>query len=214
MTLFLGVYSCYTKHMRTSFDYHKAVQAINFMACKEGGRIDKLRLLKLLFFAERFHLRAYGRPIFYDQYWAMPMGPVSSSVKDIAEFSDFLSQDEYEYAALYLIKGTRPHSIESIKSVDEDEFSDSDLQALEWAFEHFRHLSNSDLIDRTHLYPEWAKYLHVLEIGQASRMPMDYRDFFDDPPAGIPNDFVQTPEHLEFMQEMFLEELQIEEMLA
>ena len=50
------------------FDYKKAVQAINFFARKNGGKITKLEVLKLIFFADRYHLRKYGRPITNDQY--------------------------------------------------------------------------------------------------------------------------------------------------
>lgn len=206
---------CYTEHMKTSFDYHKAVQSINFMARKEGNTIDKLKLLKLLFFAERFHLRAYGRPIFYDQYWAMPLGPVCSSIKDIAEFSDFLSEKERSYAQQFLSPGdTFFHAVASTAAVDEDEFSDTDLTALEWAYEHFGHLSNHELVERTHWYPEWTKYAHMLEIGMTSRVKMDYSEFFENPVSGSPNDFNESSDHLVLMQEIFQEESLIEQMLA
>jgi len=72
------------KHMRTlEFDHKKATQALNFFAKRAGGKITKLNALKLIYLADRYHLRKYGRPIFSDTYWAMPYGPVASSVKDI-----------------------------------------------------------------------------------------------------------------------------------
>ena len=72
--------------MILEFDYKKATQAINYFTKKEGGQIEKLKLIKLVYLADRFHLRKYGRPIMNDTYLAMPLGPVGSSVKDIAEF--------------------------------------------------------------------------------------------------------------------------------
>ncbi len=37
------------------FDYKKATQALNFFAIKCGGKIDKMKALKLIFFADRYH---------------------------------------------------------------------------------------------------------------------------------------------------------------
>ena len=45
------------------FDHEKATQAINFFARESGGQINKMKAIKLIYFAERYHLRKYGRPI-------------------------------------------------------------------------------------------------------------------------------------------------------
>lgn len=203
---------CYAEPMKTSFDYHKAVQSINFMASKEGNTIDKFKLLKLLFFAERYHLRAYGRLIFFAPYWTMPLGPVCSPIKDIVEFSDSFSEKERTYAQQFLSPGdTSSHAVASTAAVDEDEFSDTDLTALEWAYEHFGHLSTDDLVERIHRYPEWTKYVHMLDIGMTGHANMDYSEFFENPVAGSPNDFNESSEHLALMQEIFQEEALIEQ---
>ena len=88
------------------FAYKKAAQAINCFAIQNGGEIDKLHALKLVFFADRFHLRKYGRPITNDQYWAMRFGPVASGVKDLFEL-DSLSHEERHYADSLLVKGSK-----------------------------------------------------------------------------------------------------------
>ena len=77
-----------------NFDYQKATQSLTFFAEKEGGRIHKMKALKLVYLADRYHLRKYGRPITNDEYFAMPYGPVASGVKDIIEMSDFLGAEE------------------------------------------------------------------------------------------------------------------------
>ena len=50
--------------------------------------------IKLIFFADRYHIRKYGRPITNDEYLAMDFGPVNSGVKDIAEMSGFLDREK------------------------------------------------------------------------------------------------------------------------
>src|SRR5882724_2767190 len=71
--------------MPFSFSHRKATQALNFFARKAGGRINKMKALKLVYFADRYHLRKYGRPVVGDEYLAMNYGPVASGTKDLAK---------------------------------------------------------------------------------------------------------------------------------
>jgi len=75
--------------MQLSFSHRKATEALNFFAIKAGGRINKMKALKLVFFADRYHFRQYGRPVTNDEYIAMEYGPVPSGCKDLAEMSGF-----------------------------------------------------------------------------------------------------------------------------
>lgn len=163
------------------FAYKKAVQAINFFAISNGGEINKLKALKLIFFADRFHLRKYGRPITNDQYWAMQFGPVPSGVKDLFEL-DSVSHNERHYAADFLVKGSTEHSDCSIAPVDTSVFSQSDLEALQFAWYHFG--GRSGIVEKTHSYPEWKRHEAAIK-GGSTREPMDYLDFLDDPPPGV-----------------------------
>lgn len=162
------------------FDYKKAVQAINFFAKKEGGRIDKIRAIKLIYFADRFHLRKYGRPVVNDTYWAMPYGPVGSTLKDIAEMSHFLAEEELRYASEYVKQGDG-FSLVSEKDIDDEVFSDSDLEALEFSHDNFGDKKTFNLVDITHKYPEWMKFETALDNRETTREQMSYSDFFLNP---------------------------------
>jgi uncharacterized phage-associated protein len=167
--------------MLLEFDYKKATQAINYFVKKEGDQIDKLKLIKLIYLADRFHVRRYGRPIFNDAYMAMRLGPVGSSVKDIAEFSDFLDENERAYAADFLAKGVLDNTVASRTDVDLDVFSKSELEALDFAYDEFGGKSASTLVNVTHRYPEWMKFKEALESKETTREPMSYSDFFKNP---------------------------------
>lgn len=164
-----------------SFDYKKAVQAINFFATRNNGCITKLEALKLIFFADRYHLRKFGRPITNDQYWAMQFGPVASAVKELAEL-DSLGKERH-YAEAYLKQMETPHELASIQAVDEDVFSDSDIEALSFVWNTFGPRLHH-LVNITHQYPEWKKHESALKSGQ-SRVRMDLMDFLEDPPPGV-----------------------------
>jgi uncharacterized phage-associated protein len=161
------------------FNYKKATQALNFLAIKSGGRIGKLKVLKLIFFADRYHLRKYGRPITNDEYFAMSYGPVASSVKDIAESSEFLGDNEREYATPFL--APEGHEVVSKAGHDSKVFSNSDLESLEFAWNKFGRFSDFDLVKITHRYPEWKKHKTALVEKNTSRVKMRYEDFFEDP---------------------------------
>lgn len=197
--------------MLLEFDYKKATQAINYLTKKEGGQIDKLKLIKLVYLADRYHLRRYGRPMVNDAYVAMPLGPVGSSVKDIAEFSDFLDVDERKYAKKYLARGERKYTIASIGNVDDEVFSKSELEALDFAYSEFGKYPASDLVNITHRYPEWDKFKSALESKETTREPMLYSDFFKNPSNGSGDKFALAGDMLLASQELFEEDYRIAE---
>jgi uncharacterized phage-associated protein len=171
--------------MPLSFSYRKATQALNFFARQDGGTINKMRALKLLFFADRYHLRKYGRPIANDEYFAMDYGPVPSGAKDLAESSDFRPDVEKVYAGQFIAPSDDRLSFKSVASVDEVVFSHTDLEALRFAWGMFHGCKPFELAELTHAYPEWKKHEAALKSGVNSRVKMRYLDFLDDPPPEI-----------------------------
>jgi len=165
-----------------NFDLRKATQALNWLATKSGGRINKMKALKLVYLADRYHLRKYGRLITNDSYFAMDYGPVPSGVKDLAEASDFLGEDEQAYCYKY-IRPVNQYTLESLAEPDFDIFSDSDIESLTFAWETFSHLNKFNLAELTHEYPEWKRHQQALKLD--SRIQMNLVDFFEDPDDNI-----------------------------
>lgn len=179
------------------FSYKKAVQALNYFASKEkDSKIDKLKVIKLIYLADRLHLRKYGRPITNDRYWAMPLGPVGSSVKDIAEISGFLAEDESEYVSSFLSKEGK-FDLKSNKGVDASVFSPSDIDALHIIQETYGLFPTNKLIDEVHKFPEWKKFENSLSSKITSREAMDYYDFFKDREDGKKDVFTLSKEIIE-----------------
>lgn len=169
--------------MPFSFSHRKATQSLNFLAKKAGGSIHKLKALKLVYFADRYHLRRFGRPVIGDEYLAMQYGPVPSNTKDIAEMGDFLGKEERDYAKSFIRPITR-YTFCSERDVEEKVFSQSDRDALAWAWEKFGKEDRFELAELTHKYPEWKRHEAALKAKLVSRAPMNYRDFLEDPPKG------------------------------
>lgn len=193
------------------FNYKKSVQAVNFFALKNGGNINKLYVLKLIYFADRFHLRKYGRPITNDQYWAMQYGPVASSVKEIVEL-DALGAERH-YAKEFLRKGNpnageQEFIVKSEKPVDDNIFSESDVEALEFAWNTFGQ-KLLHLVNITHKYPEWKNHETALN-SEHTRVQMNYLDFFDDPEPGCEPCCTLDEEEREARRNVFREVNEIE----
>jgi uncharacterized phage-associated protein len=170
--------------MPMSFSYKKATQALNYFARQSGGRINKMKALKLLFFADRFHLRKYGRPITNDEYFAMNYGPVPSGGKDLVEGSDFRPNVEKAYAGQFLNADNR-YEFSSVNEVETLVFSRTDQESLEYVWSHFGPHDEFKLAELTHEYPEWKRHEAAISGGSSSRVKMSFSDFLDDPPAPL-----------------------------
>jgi len=60
--------------------------------------------------------------------------------------------------------------------------SETDLEALQFSWEAFG--KRPRIVEKTHLYPEWQRHEAAIAGGN-TRVPMDYLDFLDDPPAAV-----------------------------
>jgi len=57
-------------------DQHRAGATVGYLCHKAGIPISVLKMLKLIYLAQRESLRRYGEPIFHEQYANTPVGPL------------------------------------------------------------------------------------------------------------------------------------------
>src|ERR1700682_5712762 len=76
------------------FDLEKLVQAIAYFSVNGIPGLTKLKIAKLLYFADKQHLLEFGRPIIGDVYFCMDLGPVPSL--SLNEMSAFISGSEID----------------------------------------------------------------------------------------------------------------------
>jgi Protein of unknown function (DUF4065) len=110
-------------------------------------------------------------------------GPVASEAKHVAEESARLDNRSRSYARRYLRKDDTYH-FSSVGDVDLAVLSETDREALDFAWQTFGHYSEFRLRDITHHYPEWKKHAARLRRNGHKRVGMQYADFFDEPDAG------------------------------
>lgn len=145
----------------------------------EGAKkTDIMYLLKMVFFAVRYHLRNYGTPYMNVHFFAMKNGPVASEVKDVLEHKQPLNANTAETQLLNEIESIGDYDYE-IKNQDCDELSPSFIEALDFALERFGNYGPFELSDISHCYPEWKK--QESSLSTVKRRVMKYEDFFEDP---------------------------------
>lgn len=158
-------------------NFKACIQAVDYIIknVSDTGILDKLSILKLLFFAERYSLRKYGQSITNDTFYAMKMGPVASNTYDIISFKETAKEKDYAFKIL------EPNGTFGVKSknalLDYDELSDSDLKSLDFAIENFGVYTSKKLVDITHKYKEWTKFEPKLKNANSS-FEMQMSDFF------------------------------------
>ena len=186
--------------MSLSLANRKATQALNYFARQSGGSVNKLKALKLLFFADRYHLRKYGRLVSECTYFAMQHGPVASEAKSIAEEAAGLPQPVAAYARKYVCK-KGDYDCATVTDIDSSVLSATDREALDFAWRNFGRFSKYQLRDITHHYPEWKRHEHAL--ASKKRVPMDCADFFKEPDAGYIPCHTLTDEERQAALELF-----------
>jgi uncharacterized phage-associated protein len=134
------------------FKFDKAIQAAAYLISRESCKeMNYMRLLKIIFIADRESIRQTGRPITGDKVVAMERGPVLSNIFD-------------------LIKGCHLRSPEWARLIRREEFnvrlmgdptlanlSRFDIETLEKVAEEHRSHDEWKMVEITHEFPEWQK---------------------------------------------------------
>ena len=174
-----------------------SIQALYYISTKyndTNNNTNKMGALKLLFFAEKYHLQQYARMITDDTFFAMKNGPVASGARDVLAFDNMNTDLEYTKKFIKNINSYDYKGIENSNALDM--LSETDIEALDFAIENFKHLDNWGLVDETHKYQEWKRYEESFKYNASKRENVYKEDFFtnsgtkDDPFLQIPKEIV------------------------
>lgn len=158
--------------LKFPFSFAKALDALAFVANRWQG-ITPFYVAKVMFFADKWHLNEYGRPVTGDTYIAMPRGPVPSTIRDMVEEKfEFIEEPTNFRNMLRFEKRSYRHVYSNVSDSTLISLSESDKECLEAAIKHCRGKSLSDLSNETHRDKSWAN--------APANCPMNYVDFFDE----------------------------------
>ena len=135
-----------------SYRFHlaKTIEAAGILLREApGARMTRIRLLKLLYIADRECVRQTGRPITGDRVCAMEHGPVLSTVYDCLKGScGALPTWERFFAS----DGTEIHMKEA---PDVGELSRYEIETLQEVSRQRANVDEWQIVEETHNFPEW-----------------------------------------------------------
>ena len=155
--------------MRMRFNETKVTQAAAYLLKLRGGQMKYIKLLKLLYLADRKSLLERGRPITTDRYVSMDDGPVLSVTYNLIQ-GDYRNT---EHVWSQTIHGVEDYDV-ALTDPDADlqvsQLSRAEIGVLEAIFEEFGHWNRWKLIDEVmHKLPEWHD-------PNGSMIPIEIRD--------------------------------------
>lgn len=160
-----------SRRLTFNFDVDKFVNAAAYLVerCPE---VTKMKLFKLLYYADKEHLLTYGRPIIGDRYIKMEWGPVPSRGYNIVKHDDRASSEESELFDGYI--GVQGKDLFVKTTPNLDYLSESDIEALDATIQRYGRLTACQLSNLSHREAAWSK--------AEPSADLDYRLFFANRP--------------------------------
>ncbi|MGH9611716.1 MAG: Panacea domain-containing protein [Bryobacteraceae bacterium] len=125
-----------------------------------------LKLIKLLYLADREALSRWSRPITTDNYVSMDNGPVLSQV--LKRIDDGAAPGEPTFWTSHIVPCGDWDVILTADPSD-GQLSKAEERVLDKIFEQFGHRNRWDIVKFVHTLPEWQD-------PSGSAIPIDYRD--------------------------------------
>jgi uncharacterized phage-associated protein len=164
------------------YDIEKLIDILSIFS-NHNQDLTKMRISKLLYFIDKYHLQKYGQVVLDDRYYRLPKGPIPGLTLNLLnEFFD----PEFKFAVtdnkinkIYLseyLKATGRFRLKMKKVGNFAALSESEVEIINKVLEDFGALSTEDLVDESHKDASWLKTDEPNEI--------DYCLFLD----GMPED--------------------------
>jgi len=127
------------------FSEEKVTHMASYLLIKRGGKMSYMKLLKLLYLAERESLLKWGETMSGDKFVSMPHGPVMSSTYNLMQNRDTVWNDFIDSEANCEVS-IKNDVIED----DLDELSIAEIKILTSIFDQFGSMGRWEVVDYTH----------------------------------------------------------------
>lgn len=158
--------------MKLLFNETKATQAAARLLRLRGGRMSYVKLIKLLYLADRQALIRWGRPITTDCYISIDNGPVLSRIYD-------LIRNEPEPNSLRIwgkfISAPSDYEVCLLADPGSGELSPAEDELIDEVFGQHGRDNRWAVVDYTRSLPEWTH-------PDGGALPIEYRDILKTTP--------------------------------
>jgi uncharacterized phage-associated protein len=152
--------------MSLRFREAKTTQVAARLLTLRGGRMNYMKLLKLLYIVEREALLTWGRPVTADRCVSLPKGPILSQTLNLINegpapgtpsvWAEHISQPEN-------------YAVRLLSPAGDDELSEAEKNLIDDVFARFGAINRWKLVDFVHTFPEWQD-------PEGSALPITHRD--------------------------------------
>lgn len=178
------------------YDVKKIANAIIYFIDNEVQNLGSTKLMKLCFYADKYHLEEYGKPIFNHTYTKLPKGPVPLWLYSIVRtsisgrfdydfeeevniFNEYIGISEISYGEYTQVIFTKREDAEFNNKF----FSKTQLKVLNKVIEEFKTISAADISELSHETNAWKN----VELNQE----ISYESMVDD---------VETSQYVSYIQ--------------
>lgn len=152
------------------FDIEIAGQMAGWFLHKHGGTMSHLKLMKLLYIAERTSIKENSYPILGDDLFSMDNGPMLNLAYDYMKKRETKKNGWSKWVSQ--IWGGRVSLVRPYNPEDLDLLSDATLEILAKVWSECGHMANREIVNYTHNFPEW-------EHPYGSSIKIEYKDLLD-----------------------------------
>jgi uncharacterized phage-associated protein len=143
------VVSSFPRAESMRFDEQKITEAATLLLELRGGCMHYIKLLKLLYIADRQALSEWGVPISNDNYVSMDNGPILSQTYN-------LIKDGGRFWSEYISAPFRDYEVELSKPIPKKKkLSPAEEEMLRNVFKEYGHKNRWKIVDFMHTLPEW-----------------------------------------------------------
>lgn len=137
--------------IKFQFNEEKTTQSAAYLLRLSNGSMSKMRLIKLLYYADREAVRRWGRPITHDRPYCMPHGPVLSKTLRL------LRNEEPATHWYTYIQARNERDIDLKCSPGEQKLSHGELIVLKSVWDANRRKTTSQIRKESHDLPEYVE---------------------------------------------------------
>ena len=133
------------------FNEGKAAEAALYLLSLNDGKLAYMKLIKLLYIADRISLSKYHASITTSSYYSMKLGPVTSEILDRIKHPSDYARDSYWNRAI---------RTEGYNVIQQKEFvpwflSENEMETLEAVDRKYKNGDQYALSEITHSFAEW-----------------------------------------------------------
>lgn len=148
------------------YDVKKIANAIIYFIDNDVQSLGSTKLMKLCFYADKYHLEEYGKPIFNHSYTKLPRGPVPTWLYSIVRTSisgnyDYDFQEEVnvfnEYIGIQEVSYNKYTQVIFTKKQEFNNkfFSKTQIKILDKVIEKFRIITAAEISELSHTTNAW-----------------------------------------------------------